>query len=144
EGFVHVMDYLELQLATKEVHECNYKKCLIALQKQFDKLLTDTSDCIEKGIDARVSHEEVLRIKESDVNERGKKERHVVELEMLKLEKMTQKEACSNTGNAQRAKQSKKKCLIHFRLLHTLLEDFSKEDLTNACFSTGFHRAFSS
>ncbi|GJR84747.1 hypothetical protein Tco_0155532 [Tanacetum coccineum] len=31
-----------------------------------------------------------------------------------------------------------------FRLLHTLLEDFSKEDLTNACFSSGFHWAFSS
>ncbi|GKD52224.1 hypothetical protein Tco_1281200 [Tanacetum coccineum] len=120
EVFVRVMDYLELQLATEEVQECNYKKCLTALQKQFEKFLTDTSDCenkerafqeflqrknyvvstqgfrdliirylkgIEKGIDARVSYEEVLRIKESDVNERGKKERHVIELEMLKLEK---------------------------------------------------------
>ncbi|GKA52325.1 hypothetical protein Tco_0745521, partial [Tanacetum coccineum] len=72
---------------------------------------------IEKGIDARVSHEEVLRIKDKDVNERRKKERYVIELEMLKLEKMTQKGACSNTGNAQRAKLSKK---------------------------NGFHRAFSS
>ncbi|GJV65447.1 hypothetical protein Tco_1476275 [Tanacetum coccineum] len=57
---------------------------------------------------------------------------------------MTHKGECSKTRNAQRAKQSKKKCLIHFRPLHTLLEDFSKEDLTNACFSSGFHRAFSS
>ncbi|GJY37908.1 hypothetical protein Tco_0424272, partial [Tanacetum coccineum] len=31
-----------------------------------------------------------------------------------------------------------------FRLLHTLIEDFSKKDLTNACFSSGFHQAFSS
>ncbi|GKD46449.1 hypothetical protein Tco_1271094, partial [Tanacetum coccineum] len=38
----------------------------------------------------------------------GKKESHVIELEMLKLEKMTQKGACSNRGNAQRAKLSKK------------------------------------
>ncbi|GJU53383.1 hypothetical protein Tco_1227097 [Tanacetum coccineum] len=99
---------------------------------------------IEKGIDERVSHEEVLRIKDKDVNERRKKERYVIELEMLKLEKMTQKGACSNTGNAQRVKLSKKKCLIHFRLLHILLEDLSKEDLTIASFSSGFHRAFSS
>ncbi|GKA92047.1 hypothetical protein Tco_0813972 [Tanacetum coccineum] len=63
---------------------------------------------IEKGIDARAPHEEVLRIKERDVNERRKKERHMIELEMLKLEKMTQKGECNNTGNAQRAKQSKK------------------------------------
>ncbi|GKF41178.1 hypothetical protein Tco_0124520 [Tanacetum coccineum] len=98
---------------------------------------------IEKGIDTRVPHEEVLRIKEKDVNERRQKERHVIELEMLKLEKMNQKGECSNTGNAQREKLSKKKCLIHFRLLHTLLEDFSKEYLTNTCFSSGFHRAFS-
>ncbi|GKD16289.1 hypothetical protein Tco_1205447 [Tanacetum coccineum] len=45
EGFVRVMDYLELQLATEAVHECNSKKCLTALRKQFDKFLTDTSDC---------------------------------------------------------------------------------------------------
>ncbi|GJU87588.1 hypothetical protein Tco_1295134 [Tanacetum coccineum] len=32
----------------------------------------------------------------------------MIELEMLKLEKMNQKGECSNTGNAQRAKQSKK------------------------------------
>ncbi|GJV76497.1 hypothetical protein Tco_1508081 [Tanacetum coccineum] len=57
---------------------------------------------IEKGIDTRVPHEEVLQIKEKDVNERRKKERHMIELEMLKLE--------SNIGNAQRAKISKKKC----------------------------------
>ncbi|GJR89441.1 RNA polymerase beta subunit [Tanacetum coccineum] len=152
EEFVRIMDYLELQLATEEVHECNSNKCLTALRKQFEKFLDDTSDYriirllegIEKGIDSRVSHEEVLWIKERNVNERRKKERHVIELEMLKPEKMTQKGACSNTGNAQRAKLSKRKCLIHFRLLHTLLEDFSKEDLANACFSSGFHRAFSS
>ncbi|GJZ77227.1 hypothetical protein Tco_0641899 [Tanacetum coccineum] len=97
EGFVRVMDYLELQLATEQVDECNSKKCLTALQKQFEKFLTDTSNCeneerafqeflqrknyvvntqgfrdliicylkgIEKGIDARVSHEEVLQIKD--------------------------------------------------------------------------------
>ncbi|GKB58341.1 hypothetical protein Tco_0914527 [Tanacetum coccineum] len=146
EGFVRIMDYLELQLATEEVHECNSNKCLTALRKQFEKFLDDTSDYriirllegIENGIDSRVSHEEVLRIKERNVNERRKKERHVIELEMLKPEKMTQKGACSNTGNAQRAKLSKRKCLIHFRLLHTLLEDFSKEDLANACFSSGW------
>ncbi|GJV58077.1 hypothetical protein Tco_1459082 [Tanacetum coccineum] len=141
EGFVRVMDYLELQLATEQVDECNSKKCLTALQKQFEKFLTNTSDCeneekafqeflqrknyvvntqgfrdliicylkgIENGIDARVSHEEVLQIKYRVVNERRKKERHMIELEMLKLEKMTQKGECSNTENAQRAKQSKK------------------------------------
>ncbi|GJZ62808.1 hypothetical protein Tco_0619229 [Tanacetum coccineum] len=59
---------------------------------------------IEKGIDVRAPHEEVLQIKEIDVNERRKKERHMIELEMLKLEKMTQKGECSNTGNAQRAR----------------------------------------
>ncbi|GJU39493.1 hypothetical protein Tco_1192450 [Tanacetum coccineum] len=99
---------------------------------------------IEKGIDTRVPHEEVLRIKVKDVNERRQKERHMIEFEKLKLEKMNQKGECNNTGNAQRAKLSQKKCLIHFRLLHTLLDDFSKEDLTNACFSSGFHWAFSS
>ncbi|GKE15040.1 hypothetical protein Tco_1422617 [Tanacetum coccineum] len=72
---------------------------------------------IEKGIDVRAPHEEVLQIKEIDVNERRKKERHMIELEMLKLEKMTQKGECSNTGNAQRARQLK---------------------------NNGFHRAFSS
>ncbi|GKC37541.1 hypothetical protein Tco_1049925, partial [Tanacetum coccineum] len=177
EGFVRVMDRLEIQFDKEEVQECNSKKCLTELKKQFEKFLADTSDCknkertfqeilnkkhyvlntqglkdliirclngIEKRIDARVSHEEVLRIKEIDVNGKRKKERHMIKLEMLKLEKMTQKGECSNTGNAQRVKQSKKKCLIHFRLLHTLFEDFSKEDLTNACFSSGFHRAFSS
>ncbi|GJV46376.1 hypothetical protein Tco_1430912 [Tanacetum coccineum] len=57
---------------------------------------------------------------------------------------MTHKGECSKPRNAQRTKQSKKKCLIHFRPLHTLLEDLSKEDITKACFSSGFHRAFSS
>ncbi|GJX28232.1 hypothetical protein Tco_0236311 [Tanacetum coccineum] len=33
--------------------------------------------------------------------------------------------------------------MIHFRILHTLFEDFSKEDLTNNCFWNGFQRAFS-
>ncbi|GJS98270.1 hypothetical protein Tco_0819440 [Tanacetum coccineum] len=119
QGFVRIMDHLELRLAIKEVHECNSKKCLTKLKKQFEKFLADTSNCkkeertfqeilkkhcvldtqgskdliirylndIEKGIDARVSHEEVLRIKDRDVNERRKKERHMIELEMLKLEK---------------------------------------------------------
>ncbi|GJR96176.1 hypothetical protein Tco_0268350 [Tanacetum coccineum] len=72
-----------------------------------DKIICYLND-IEKGIDARASHKEVLQIKEKDVNERREKERHMIELEMLKLEKMTQKGECSNTGNAQRAKQSKK------------------------------------
>ncbi|GKD68659.1 hypothetical protein Tco_1322749, partial [Tanacetum coccineum] len=120
-----------IQFDKEEVQECNSKKCLTELKKQFEKFLADTSDCkneertfqeilnkkhyvlntqgfkdliicclngIEKRIDARVSHEEVLRIKEIDVNERRKKERHMIELEMLKLEKMTQKGECSNTG----------------------------------------------
>ncbi|GJR91058.1 hypothetical protein Tco_0215069 [Tanacetum coccineum] len=110
EGFVRVMDYLELQLATEEVHECNSKKCLTTLKKQFEKFLADTPDCknkerafqeflqeknyvvntqgfrdlilrylegIEKGIDARVSHEEVLRIKERDVKERRKNKEQI-------------------------------------------------------------------
>ncbi|GJR21728.1 hypothetical protein Tco_0970255 [Tanacetum coccineum] len=38
----------------------------------------------------------------------------------------------------------KQRAMIHFQILKTLLEDFSKEDLTNACFSSGFQRAFSS
>ncbi|GJV90683.1 hypothetical protein Tco_1538496 [Tanacetum coccineum] len=174
------MDYLESLLATEEVHECNSKKCLTALKKQFEKFLADTLDCkneerafqeflqeknyvvntqgfrdlilrylegIEKGIDARVSHEEVLRIKERDVKERRKNKERMIEFEIMRLEKMIQKDKCSNPGedmDATRAKHSKKKCMIHFRLLHTLLEYLSKEDLTNACFSTGFHRAFSS
>ncbi|GJZ74572.1 hypothetical protein Tco_0639037, partial [Tanacetum coccineum] len=149
EGFVRVMDYLELQLATEEVHEKSIsrvptRKNYVVNTQGFRDLIIRFLEGIENGIDAKESHEEVLRIKERDVNERRKKERHMIELEMLKLEKMTQKGECSNTGNAQRAKLSQKKCLIHFRLLHTLLEDFSKEDLTNACFSSGFHRAFSS
>ncbi|GJX41776.1 hypothetical protein Tco_0256766 [Tanacetum coccineum] len=125
EGFVRVMDYLELQLATEEVYECNSKKCLTALKKQFEKFLADTSDCkneerafqeflqeknyvvniqgfkdliihylegIEKGIDARVSHEEVLRIKERDVKERRKNEERMIEFEIMRLEKMIQKD----------------------------------------------------
>ncbi|GJY94247.1 hypothetical protein Tco_0510608 [Tanacetum coccineum] len=128
----------------KEYFKSSYKKKLCGEHSGFQRYDYSSLRRYKKGINAKVSHEEVLQIKERDVNERRKKERHVIELEILKLEKMIQKEACSNTGNAQRAKQSKKKCLIHFRLLHTLLEDFSKEDLTNACFSSGFHRAFSS
>ncbi|GJZ65859.1 hypothetical protein Tco_0622555 [Tanacetum coccineum] len=123
EVFVRVMDYLELQLATEEVQECNYKKCLTALQKQFEKFLTDTSDCENK----ERAFQEFLQRKNYVVSTQGFRD---LIIRYLK-------------GNAQRAKQSKKKCLIHFRLLYTLLEDFSKEDLTNACFSTRFHRAFS-
>ncbi|GJS75977.1 hypothetical protein Tco_0725858 [Tanacetum coccineum] len=46
--------------------------------------------------------------------------------------------------DAKREKQSKENCLVHFRIRHTFLEDISKEDLTNTCFSSGFQRAFSS
>ncbi|GJW22746.1 hypothetical protein Tco_0033368 [Tanacetum coccineum] len=102
---------------------------------------------IEKGIDARALHKESLRIKERVIKERMENERRMIEFEIIRLEKMIQKDKCSNPGedmDATRAKHSKKKCMIHFRLLHTLLEEFSKEDLTNACFSTGFQRAFSS
>ncbi|GJT51582.1 hypothetical protein Tco_0977739 [Tanacetum coccineum] len=111
-----------------------------------DKIICYLND-IEKGIDARALHEESLWIKEKVVKERMESERRVIEFEMMRLDKMIQKGECSSSGkdtDAKRAKQSKKKCLIHFRLLHTLLEDFSKEDLTNACFSSRFHRAFSS
>ncbi|GJV46377.1 hypothetical protein Tco_1430913 [Tanacetum coccineum] len=44
EGFIRIMDHLELQLATEEVHECNSKKCLTELKNQFEKFLADTSD----------------------------------------------------------------------------------------------------
>ncbi|GJX22477.1 hypothetical protein Tco_0226922 [Tanacetum coccineum] len=124
EGFVRVIYYLELQLATEEVHECNSKKCVTVLKKQFEKFLDDTSDCKNEE---RV-FQEFLQEKNYVVNTQGFRDMIIHLLE----------------GNAQRAKQSKKKCLIHFRLLHTLLEDFSKEDLTNACFSSAFHQAFSS
>ncbi|GJS82586.1 hypothetical protein Tco_0749127 [Tanacetum coccineum] len=66
---------------------------------------------------------------------------------MVRLERMIKKDECSSPGedtDAKREKQSKKKCLIHFGILQKLLEDFSKEDLTNAYFSSRFHRAFSS
>ncbi|GJV90679.1 hypothetical protein Tco_1538492 [Tanacetum coccineum] len=115
------MAQLEIQLDKEEIHECDSKNRLTRLKEKFEKFfyrkpnedfLKSDSSGIEKGIDTRVPHEEVLRIKERDVNERRKKERHVIELEMLKLEKMTQKGACSNRGNAQRAKLSKKKCLL--------------------------------
>nr|GEW01901.1 hypothetical protein [Tanacetum cinerariifolium] len=122
EGFVRVMDRLEIQLDKEEVHECHSKKCLTELKKQFEKFLADTSNCknkertfqkilnkkhyvlntqgfkdliirclngIKKGIDARVSHEEVLRVKETDVNKRRKKERHLIEFEMPRRENAT-------------------------------------------------------
>ncbi|GJY94813.1 hypothetical protein Tco_0511174 [Tanacetum coccineum] len=116
-----------------------------SIQGFKDYIICDLNG-IEKGIDARAPHEEVLRIKERDVKERRKKERSVIEFEMMRLEKMIQKGKCSSPGDdtdAKRLKQSKKKCLIHFQILHTLLEDFSKEDLTNAFFASGFQRAFS-
>ncbi|GJW62659.1 hypothetical protein Tco_0111994 [Tanacetum coccineum] len=110
------MDHLELQLAMEKVHECNSKKCLTELKKQFEKFLANTSDFkneerifneflqrnnyvvntqgfkdgiiryqngIEKGIDARSTHEEVLRIKERDVKERMKKERHNILINLM-------------------------------------------------------------
>ncbi|GKC30818.1 hypothetical protein Tco_1038112, partial [Tanacetum coccineum] len=149
EGFVRVVDYHELQLATEEVHELSKRrksisrvptrKNYVVNTQGFRDLIIHFLEGIEKGIDARLSHEEVLLKKE-----RRKNEERMIEFEIMRLEKMIHKGECNNTGNAQRAKLSKKKCQIHFRLLHTLLEDFSKEDLTNACFSSGFHRAFSS
>ncbi|GJR47748.1 hypothetical protein Tco_1315851 [Tanacetum coccineum] len=60
---------------------------------------------------------------------------------MLKQETMFQKGECSIPGDdtdAIKEKQAKENCL------HTLLEDISKEDVTNTCFSNGFQRAFSS
>ncbi|GJX45276.1 hypothetical protein Tco_0261952 [Tanacetum coccineum] len=44
--------------------------------------------------------------------------------------------------NATKEKQAKERSLIHFRILHTLFEDLSKEDLANSCFSSRFKRAF--
>ncbi|GJR43933.1 hypothetical protein Tco_1312036 [Tanacetum coccineum] len=107
------------------------------LENTLIKYLND----IEKGIEARAHHEEALQIKEKDVKERREKERRVIEFELLKLETMTQKGECNNPGDANKEKQSKEKCLIHFRLLFTLFEDFSKEDLINTCFLRGFQRA---
>ncbi|GKA48755.1 hypothetical protein Tco_0741713 [Tanacetum coccineum] len=86
---------------------------------------------IEKGINARSPLEEVLRIKESVVKERRENEKHMIEIEIMRLEKMIQKGKCNSPWDdmdAKRAKQSKKKYLIHFRLLHTLLS------------SGGFHK----
>ncbi|GJZ92314.1 hypothetical protein Tco_0664379 [Tanacetum coccineum] len=166
----------DIQLDTKEVHECDSKKCLTELKKQFETFLADTSDFkyeneflnknqfvlntqgfkdliirylhgIEKRIDVRASYEEVLRIKERDVKERRKNKKCMIEFEIMRLERMIQKSKCCSSGDdmdAKRAKQSKKNCLVHFQILQTLLEDFSKEDLTNACFSSGFQQAFSS
>ncbi|GKC52187.1 hypothetical protein Tco_1074932, partial [Tanacetum coccineum] len=74
-----------------------------------------------KGIDARALHEESLRIKEKVVKERIENERH-----MLK-ERNDQK-------------RSAWYILEYFKIL----EDFSKEDLTNIYFSNRFQRAFSS
>nr|GEV53883.1 hypothetical protein [Tanacetum cinerariifolium] len=55
----------------------------------------------------------------------------------------------NNTGlpqgedtNAKNEKQAKENCLIQFVILCTLLQDISKEDLTNTCFSSGFQQAF--
>ncbi|GJX86321.1 hypothetical protein Tco_0337095, partial [Tanacetum coccineum] len=45
-------------------------------------------------------------------------------------------------ADAKKEKQAKENCLIQFVILHTLLGDISKEDLTNTCFSSGFKRAF--
>nr|GEV59233.1 hypothetical protein [Tanacetum cinerariifolium] len=59
---------------------------------------------------------------------------------------MIQKE-CSSPGDdtdAKREKQAKERCLIHFRILHKLLEELSNEDLANTYFSDGFKRAFGS
>nr|GEY13961.1 alpha/beta hydrolases superfamily protein [Tanacetum cinerariifolium] len=66
---------------------------------------------------------------------------------MWKQETMIQKGECNSPWddmNAKNEKQVRKRCLIHFGILRTLLEDFSKEDLTNTCFSSGLKRAFSS
>nr|GEU83965.1 hypothetical protein [Tanacetum cinerariifolium] len=60
---------------------------------------------------------------------------------------MIQKGVCSNLGDdtdVKKEKQAKENCLIQVRILHTLLEDIVKEDLTNTCFSSGFQHAFSS
>ncbi|GKC77903.1 hypothetical protein Tco_1128677 [Tanacetum coccineum] len=108
------------------------------LENTLIKYLND----IEKVIEARAHHEEALQIKEKDVKERREKERRAIEFQLLKLEKLTRKAECCNPGDANIEKQSKEKCLIHFRLLFTLLEDFSKEDFINTCFSGGCQRAF--
>ncbi|GKG20625.1 hypothetical protein Tco_0380426, partial [Tanacetum coccineum] len=52
---------------------------------------------------------------------------------------------CSSPGDdtdAKKEKQAKENCLIQFVILHTLLQDISKEDLTNTFFSSGFQQAF--
>ncbi|GJX86711.1 hypothetical protein Tco_0337485 [Tanacetum coccineum] len=115
--------------------------------QSFKDKITCYLNGIEKEIDARAPHEERLRLKERVVKERMENERRVIEFEMMRLEKMTQKGECSSPGDDtddNREKRLKKKCVIHFKILHTLLEDFSKEDLPNTCFSKGFQRAFSS
>ncbi|GJU62526.1 hypothetical protein Tco_1244361 [Tanacetum coccineum] len=105
--------------------------------------------------------EEELRIKERDVKERREHGKRVNEFEMLKQERMINEGTtsdtnldstlsrhqgeCSSSGDdtdAKREKQAKESCLIHFRILHTLLEDISKEDFANTCFSSRFQRAF--
>ncbi|GKA59147.1 hypothetical protein Tco_0758460 [Tanacetum coccineum] len=145
------MDRLEQQLDIEEFHECDSKKCLTMLKKQLETFLYPKpqldlfADNSKKGIDARAPHEEVLRIKERVVKERRENERRVIEFEMMKLEMMTKKGECSSPGDdtdVKREKRSKKKYLVHFRILQTLLEDISKEDLTNTCFSSGFQQAF--
>ncbi|GJS39107.1 hypothetical protein Tco_0564150 [Tanacetum coccineum] len=73
-----------------------------------------------------------------------KNEKLVIEL-MQKQETMIQKGECSSTvdhTDAKKEKQVKDNCMIQFVILHTLLKDMSKEDLTNTCFSSGFQQEF--
>nr|GEX26664.1 hypothetical protein [Tanacetum cinerariifolium] len=86
---------------------------------------------IEKGIDTRVPHDEVLRIKERDVNERKKKERHMIELEMLKLEKnvskgrMQQNRECSTSKTIKKIKEFNEEiAMVVLKVLKNQLQQF--------------------
>ncbi|GKA68291.1 hypothetical protein Tco_0768208 [Tanacetum coccineum] len=59
----------------------------------------------------------------------------------------TTENECISPGDdtdAERERKTKERCMVHFRILYTLLDDLSKEYFTHTCFSSGFKRAFSS
>ncbi|GJU46743.1 hypothetical protein Tco_1204009 [Tanacetum coccineum] len=68
--------------------------------RRYTQLLKDpfirSLDAIEKVIDARALHEEVLRIKEREVKERRDTEKQVNESEMQKQERMANKGTTSD------------------------------------------------
>nr|GEV58733.1 putative reverse transcriptase domain-containing protein [Tanacetum cinerariifolium] len=78
--------------------------------------------------------------------DKGKRKNEKRAIELMQIQElMIQKGECSSLGDDtdnKKEKQAKENFLIQILIIHTLLKDIFKEDLTNTCFSSGFQRHF--